>query len=330
MKILRFLSGGIIIFSILFTIFIGAQKISLGHDFGSSEEYKGILTMWQIDTFEGGIGSRKQFLMSKARGFERENQGVLLMVIDHTPESARESMDNGIFPDIISFGCGVEVKEVLKLNGVAETLGGKIGGETYATPWCRGGYTIIGNPKLTDRIGDQLEKVLVSQGEYTQPLTALYFSGISVEELVIKSPMDAYVEFVNGKTKYFLGTQRDINRLERRGVEVISRPLTAFNDLYQYACITSTDKLKRFYSEKFIKYLLSEKVQSTLNEIGMMSAFGQVKYDNEHVIAMQKIKNFKTISAFIDRAKLVDMQKLALKALQGEKDSIIKLKNMLV
>ena len=62
----------------------------------------------------------------------------------------------------------------------------------------------------------------------------------------------------------------------------------------------------------------------------MMSAFGQVKYDNEHVIAMQKIKNFKTISAFIDRAKLVDMQQLALKALQGEKDSIIKLKNMLV
>ena len=64
MKILRFLSGGIIIFSILFTIFIGAQKISLGHDFGSSEEYKGILTMWQIDTFEGGIGSRKQFLIT--------------------------------------------------------------------------------------------------------------------------------------------------------------------------------------------------------------------------------------------------------------------------
>jgi hypothetical protein len=85
--------------------------------------------------------------------------------------------------------------------------------------------------------------------------------------------MDAYVKFVTGKVKWFLGTQRDVNRLETRGMSVKVTPLERFNDLYQYVSITSSDQIKRYYAEQFINYLVSEQVQKKLNEIGMLSCF---------------------------------------------------------
>ena len=330
MKIIRYATILLLVFSIVFTAFFGRYKISEGKEIGTPSEYKGIITMWNVDTFEGGVGSRKQFLLRVARGFEKENDGVLVMVTDHTTNSVKENFKNGLYPDIISYGNGTCIENVVELDKSVAIKGGTVGGKNYAAAWCRGGYVLIANPKLTDNIPDQIDTLLVSQSDYTQPLAALCLEGIVVKEVSVLPPMDAYIKFVEGKTPYFLGTQRDLNRLERRGVEIISRPLQNYNDLYQYLSVTGKDTTKGVYAERFVSYLLSESVQKSLTSIGMLSCKYSVEYDNEHLSNMQKIVDFSTVSAFTPSEMLIKMQELSLRAIKGDEESKIKIKNMLV
>ncbi len=296
---------------------------------GEQENYKGILTIWQVDSFEGGVGSRKQFLLKVARSFEKKNPGVLVMVIDHTEESVKEEIKKDNFPDLISFGAGVEIANFQQLK-VKGDRGGIVGEKSYAVAWCMGGYSIIANPKLVSEIPDSFEEILVSQGEYTQPLVAMCLEGMSAKNITVKKPMDAYTQFVAGKTPYFLATQRDINRLERRQMEVITRPLNGYNDLYQYIALTSNSALKSYYAESFIEHLLSVDVQKSLNQIGMLSTKTTVEYDNAHLNEMQKNKEFYTVSAFTNATALKQMQENSMLLLQGQKEYEIKIKNMLV
>lgn len=331
MKIVRTFFACILVLCTLFTLFYGQFRISVEHSFGNEESYKGILKLWHVDSFEGGVGSRKQYLLKVARTFEKKYSGVLVMVVEHTLESANENLKNGIYPDMISYGNGLEINNMSELNMDGAFKGGNIGEKNYAEAWCRGGYVLIANPKLVQSIEiNEIDSLLVSQSEYTQPLFSLIEEGITVQDITIKTPMNAYVQFVEGKTKYFLGTQRDVNRLERRGMEVITYPMMGYNDLYQYISITTTDNEKRFYSEEFIKVLLSEKSQSKLNEIGMLSQRYSVKYENEHLVNMQSQNNSKTISVFTSPLVLKDMQEKSKLAIKGDVEEQRKIKNMLI
>ena len=62
MKVLRLIIAGIIIFSVTFTSFYGKDKISDNGVKGEAPEYKGILTLWHVDSFEGGTGLRRKSL----------------------------------------------------------------------------------------------------------------------------------------------------------------------------------------------------------------------------------------------------------------------------
>ena len=330
MKVIRTITATFLIFCISFTFLFGAQKIGKKAQVGKSEEYKGIITLWHVDSFEGGLGSRKQFLLKTARTFEKQNKGVLIMVISHTPESVKESMDKGVYPDIISFGNGTEISNLTELNLSKTISGGFVGERLYATAWCRGGYVLIANPTLTDKIGERFDYLLVSEGQSTLPLVAFALEQMHADKIEVKKPMDAYVKFVSGKTPYFLGTQRDVNRLNNRGMEVITRPLSKYNDLYQYVAITSQDKEKMQYAEKFIEHLVSDSVQSELNQIGMLSCYLQVKNENQHLTNMQNVNGFKMISAFTPSVIISELQSFSDKFAVGDENSLNKIKKMLV
>jgi hypothetical protein len=280
--------------------------------------------------------------LSVSRNFEKENKGVLIMVISHTQESAAQSINEGNYPDMISFGAGVDVVNMSEIKTNKNNLGGFVGDKSYAVSWCRGGYALFSNPKLTSDNGDKnqgeesekkitkIDDLIVSQSAFTQPLAALALEEIAVENVQIYPPLEAYVKFVSGKIPYFLGTQRDVFRLNARGFEFNFQPLTTFNDLYQYISISATDTNKRFYCQKFIDYLISEKVQSRLNEIGMFSSFYQTPYEINELISMQTLKGFKTISAFMDRENLKQMQTISKNAALGNLHDLNKLKTLLV
>lgn len=330
MKILRIFTAVILCACIAFTAINGKAAITDSR-VQEKTEYKGILTIWHIDTFEGGIGSRKQFLLKAARAFEKQYDGVLVMVVNHSFTSYNEAIKTGELPDMVSFGLGVETKGLSELNiENNKSNGGSLVEKQYALPWCRGGYVLIANPKLSSDIPDVLESLIVSQSEYTQPLLAINEQGISVKKIEVLKPMDAYVKFVSGKCPFMLGTQRDVIRLENRGVEVVTRPLTKYNDLFQYIGITSQNQLKRYYSEEFIKALLSDSVQGKLCDIGMFSVFSKAEYSNIHMNEMATYSDFQTLSIFTLSRKLKEVQEISQRIALGEKEEQNKIKNMLV
>ncbi len=308
-------------------MFVGRHKIREEKTYKSPENYKGIITLWHVDGFEGGKGSRKQFLLRVAREFERKNKGVLVMIINHTFTSIKENIDKGNYPDLISFSNGVEVKGLEPINVSRKIKSTKLGDKTYATAWCRGGYALIKNPNAKD---DKENSIIVSQAEFTEPLTAMFLEGLEFDEINVYDPMDAYVKFTENKNAYFLGTQRDIVRLSNRGMEVEIAPLNAFNDLYQYVALTCTDKHKKVYASRFIEYLVSDSVQSQLDKISMFSPYIKVEHDDEKLTAMQRNNNFLSISAYLHGEQLKEIQELSMLALKGNQNSINKIKNMLI
>ncbi len=329
MKVLRWITAGVLIVCSVLSFTLIRGVLSVDGQEKIPAKYKGILTIWQIDSFEGGTGSRKQFLLKVAREYERKNQGVLVMVISHTVTSFENAVKQGQTPDIISFGGGVDVKNATRLNCKKTVIGGYVGDRIYATAWAMGSYFIIANPTLSETIPDSLPSLLVSQQEYTQPMLSLYFENVKVGEMQVQKPMEAYVKFTNGKTPYFLATQRDVHRLINRGMPIIAKPLNKFNDLYQYVVVTAKSNEKIIASENFIEHLLSEKVQRSLVDIGMLSPYYKLSYDNE-LNQVQTNNDSCSISAFISPEQLKSLQELSKSALAGDKDSQNKIKNMVI
>lgn len=316
--------------SVVFTVTYGRYKINQDVPYVRQTDYKGVLSMWQIDAFEGGIGSRKRFLLAAAREYEKANEGLLVMVTDYTISGAEEKFEKGIYPDIISFGLGFNLTNATVLDFANSAYGGAVGETAYAIAWCTGGYVLIANPSLTDNFDDLSAGLTVSQGDYTQPLLALYLEGIEATNYSVYPPMNAYVNFTNGKVPYFLGTQRDVHRLECRGMNIIAKPLTEYNDLYQYVSVTADDTTKRRYAIDFVKYLISEKVQTKLNQIGMFSPYGSVDFDNAVLTDMQSVKAKHTLSVFSTKETLKDLRTLSARALTGEIESVNKIQNVLI
>lgn len=327
MKFLRVSFAAILIAVIGFTALIGKNKTGESEVSVSPAEFRGILNIWHIDTFEGGVGSRKQFLLSVGRDFEKQNAGVLVMATDYTAESAEKAMGEGKFPDLISYGAGVNVKNMQPIP-VKSVPSGVLRGETYALCWCRGGYCLIENPDFTESKNSS-SALVVSQGEYTNPLLAYAFSIGDVKDFEILSPMDAYVKFVSGKRRYLLGTQRDINRLLTRGMDFTVKPLSGYNDLYQYISVVTENTEKAGYAQKFAEFLVSYEEQKKLSAIGMFSCFYETEYDSPELSFMQKTDIENTLSAFSSKELIKELQERGVKAVTGDNDEFIKIKKLI-
>ncbi len=328
MKIVRFLTCAFLSFCVLFTFFVGRNEIGKEKNLSTTNGYKGIITLWHIDTFEGGTGSRKQFLLKTAREYEKINDGVLIFATSHTVESVKENFAKGTYPDLISYGQGVEVENLLALTNISAVEGGKIGGEVVAIPWCRGGYFLIRNNNFKPKKGEG-KKCLVSNAEYSLPLLAL-LDWKNKFDLLIKNQYSAYQEFVNNNAEYLLGTQRDVVRLINREFSFSAQPLSTYNDLYQYISIIKGDEEKVEECRGFVDFLLSEKQQKKLAGLNMFSCFYEVEFENEYMIEMQKLKSFPSVSAFNTKEIILELKNLSYSAYGGNEDSVNKLKKFIV
>ncbi len=281
------------------------------------KNYKAILTIWQIDTFEGGVGSRTSFLKKVANKFTKSHSGILFLVTSHTVESARLSIKNNEYPDVISFGgCGLELADNLyALSSKTDYTVGQVNGKQYITPWCKGGYFLIKKGSKT------ASKIIVGEGEYNLSQVALCLEDINAKTIVVKSPKEAYSLFLDSKDCYFLGTQRDIVRLENRNEEFVATALNNFNDLYQHIAVTSNDEQKRQYAKTFIEYLLSKEVQKTLTDIKMLSVIDCNLYgDSQNYGSLEKSKITHTTSPFLTEEEFLTIKRTAQAVLNGKID----------
>ena len=318
--------------SLVITISFGAKKIKDAGEvkIGSFSNEKTILSVWQIDSFEGGIGSRRKFLEEIANSYEKIDKSTLFLVMSYTEEGAEENFKNGIYPDLISYGNGVYPLGAIELDNGNNFNGAKVGEKCLGEVWARGGYYLIEN--LNFKGGNlEREEVAVSSAKFTQPIIALLEEGILNKDLKVLKPLDAYVRFVGGKCKYLLGTQRDIVRLENKELNVKSTLLNNFSDLNQYVSVTTKDAVKREKAKDFVKFLLSKNQQEKLSKICMGSNYFNVQFDNENLNELNKINSkIKTISAFLEKEILLNLKEQSLGAYYGDKEIYNKIKNILI
>lgn len=330
MKLIRISLAIILSICVAFTVLFGYKKINYQNPDFEQQQYKGLITVWHVDTFEGGKGSRRQFLLDVARSFENAQPNVKIMVINHSITSVEQAFLNGERPDLISFGQGINVNGLIPLGIKNSVVGGVVNDKIYAIPWCRGGYILIAKANSNNNLEqDHFDRIIVSQAEYSCPLIATITEGITAREIDVKQPLDAYVNFVSGKDEILLGTQRDVIRLENRGVEIKTKPLKQYNDLYQYVGITCTQQEKISLSRQYVEFLLSKRVQQSLNKIGMLSQMERVDFENQHLNLLQSSSAFSTLSVFTAPSSIKEIQALSMMGIKGDKDAVNKLKNLL-
>lgn len=211
------------------------------------EERTYLLELWQIDSFEGGKGSRASFLQARADELF-EGSRVHVVVTSLSSDAARANISQGVIPDMISYGAGFYGIESL-INPADFTY----------ECWCRGAYFYL---SLEGDFSDVSPRnTIVNEGVDNLSNVCAALEGLSV--CVFEKPTAAYLSLLNGKYKYLLGTQRDIFRLEARGADYSARVITSFNDLYQNISILCDDE-KYAFCRDFVEYLLKngEKVSS--------------------------------------------------------------------
>ena len=244
------------------------------------------LSVWQIDSFEGGKGSRADFLQDVGKEFNKK-ENCYISVTSLSAEAARLNLSHGNVPDIISYGAGT--------YGLESFV-------TDFTAWCHGSYCLLTLDTNCDFSDANADNTVVNSGKDNFVDIAALFCGLQDAEY--ENSTSAYVQLINGEYKYLLGTQRDIFRLKTRNVSFSIKPLTDFNDLYQNISITNKCK-NGAYAQKYIDFLLSKK--SELNKIGMFS--DGVKLYNDEAGVCENLSYAHKLAYPINEAVKRDIEK---------------------
>ena len=277
--------------------------------------YQGVIELWNVETFEGGVGSRESWLVNKAAKFEKANTGLFVHVTTLTVEQLNSKLANGESFDMITFSRGVGVLVKDKLAPITDSVGfvkdnylvsGQVGDAQYAVPLYSGAYCLFARTEqlaadqlvagaltqtYTRKIGKntvELQPLVCGFTPYNSPLSALALSGgkgvVKVSEDVTQ--YQAYEQFVGNRTAVtLLGTQRDMYRLSQResnGVidQLGFAPLGGYTDLVQYVGVAANEE-KLSSCVAYVKYLLSEECQSTLVNLSLFSVLEKTFYTVE-------------------------------------------------
>lgn len=211
------------------------------------------ITVWQIDGFEGGKGSRSQYLQKTAEKCFKDEK-IYVSVTSLSADAARANSERGERPDMISYPAG--------FYGFENYINKK---EFVYKTWCRGAYCLLTLDESGDFSDVNAQNTVVNEGKDNLTDVAVVLNGLN--GAVFEESTNAYLKLISGKYKYLLGTQRDIFRLKVRNVPFKVQPLTEFNDLYQNISILTANNAKYAYCNKLIDYLLSE------NGVGSLGLF---------------------------------------------------------
>ncbi|MBR2909553.1 MAG: hypothetical protein IKC11_04310 [Clostridia bacterium] len=161
MAIVSLLVGILIIAPMVGVVYHNKQKLVSEKMFGNKAEYQGIVTLWNVDTFEGGTASRSGFLEKVATKFEKQNKGAFIKVENLTIDEMVANLKMGKKPNLFSFGMGIShylEKDMLALSGDYESrimsnflASGMENGVSKAVAWCFGGYSLISSTEKIEK-----------------------------------------------------------------------------------------------------------------------------------------------------------------------------------
>ena len=307
-------------------------------------DYMGILELWNIDTFEGGSVSRTAFLEKMALKFERQNKGVFIMVSNMTKEQALLNLNNGLLPDLVSFGVGIGsdfkdyLVEIKTDKAVRNDLlnGGKKNNKQFAIPYLFGGYAVFNENEY------QKEKTMgFGLKSNNNPLLCLIQNDLINENYYQynneQDSFDAYDKYLSKQFEALCGTGRDLYRITNRikNGNMTSRSilyLSNFTDLVQYIAVCNTDLQKQNVAKKFVDFLLDDYAQSYIQNINMFSVVKNNLYSIDEFAQMEKAlsKDLKTISVFSSDQDLYEIKQLCIKIASGDDSLKAQLKKYLI
>lgn len=212
-----------------------------------------VIKLWQIDSFEGGKGSRAEYLKNR---FDEcfGDSGVYLSLSVISAAAARENIARGNLPDLISYGAG--------FYGIEDLINRR--DFTYKN-WCNGSYCLLCVDNNANFDDVTAQNTIINAGKDNLACVASTLLGVS--GAATEQPTTAYLKLLNGKYKYLLGTQRDVFRLKTREVEFKVKKVECFNDLYQNISILTKDSERYENCKKFIDHLCRSK--SGIEKLGL-------------------------------------------------------------
>lgn len=247
------------------------------------------ISVWQIDGFEGGRGSRSQYLQNMGDKCFK-NKKVYVTVTSLSADAARLNLQQGKIPDIISYAAG--------FYGIEDHINKK---DFAYKNWCHGGYCLLTLDENADFGDITAENTVINAGKDNLSSVAAAYCGVSGARAEV--PTNAYLTLLNGKCKYLLGTQRDIFRLKMRNAAFAVKPVTQFNDLYQNISILTKDNAKYAVCKSYVDYLLEN------NDVAKLGLFyGDNKGIEEELtplcgINFDAMLNYPCQKAYIDGIK---------------------------
>ena len=73
---------------------------------GVKSEYQGMIEIWNVDTFEGGLISKTKILQQVVNKFKAENKGLYFMIRNISESECKNLLDSGQRPDLFSASYG--------------------------------------------------------------------------------------------------------------------------------------------------------------------------------------------------------------------------------
>lgn len=251
-----------------------------------------VITVWHVDAFDGGKGSRCSFLRSVSSDYSKENKGVYFLVSNYSIEGLKYALESGKHPDIISFGgCDLGVENYAREINFSVRDGGCVGKKRFAVAYLKGGYF-----KIIKGAGSG--ELIIPNGEYFSAETACLFSNAERKKVSLLEKGNAYNRFLVSSNATLIGTQRDVTRLLNANVEFTLEPIFRYNDLYQYFSVTTGDISKQAVCNSFINYVLSPTVQRKIETLNMFSVTGEKLYSDGFLSLYEKFDNEYTFIPF--------------------------------
>ncbi|MEG1528403.1 MAG: hypothetical protein RR248_00425 [Clostridia bacterium] len=244
----------IILLIFVFTLLLGVAYLPFQNESGiDGKKYDSIITVWHIDSFEGGNVSCGNILKNLVSKYEHIYLGSYVHIDILTYNQALDKLSKGERFDILSFSAGSGAKFLPYLQAYEGAVFakdcfqsvGEVSGKMFAVPYLIGCYSLIATKSFCDqtsnfttlkdriftlssdrKVGKNVLAVNAfcsGYSEFSSPLTALYLATSSRPDKSMpntfcpkESQYKAFSGFINGECNVLLATQRDISRIEGR------------------------------------------------------------------------------------------------------------------
>ena len=177
-------------------------QIDISNLLNSKNNQQTVLTLWHIETFEGGSASRAKYLEKQAIAFNKQQKDCFIVIKTLNENQLFLNLEQKNYPDLFSFGIGAgymilpfleKLQENINIRQDLQTYAQK-NGQIFAYPYMMGGYLTITREKdysknnldnFTSSTAKNNKKLGfgLSTGEFTNSLKAL---DLSLFQMILK------------------------------------------------------------------------------------------------------------------------------------------------